>query len=219
MPFKILDATLFGQNEGQVFGSQLDGDIFRAPALTQFQKWQVAPLPIITGCNSDEGISFAQFPVNSDAELSAILQGGLKINATCAQELLDLYPINAPAPPYSQPLSVDWVGLTAKVGLASGNQTRRAHAIVGEWISMAGQRFTASKRKAASRYEAYSYHFDTDSSRFPLVVTAGLGPGFAQHGSELSYEFRIRISVPHRTRRYLMRLQCRKLDTQCRPLG
>ena len=153
-------------------------------------------MPIITGCNSDEGISFAQFPVNSDAELSAVLQGGLKVNTTGAQELLNLYPIDASAPPYSQPLSIDWVGLTAKVGLASGTQTRRAYAIVGDWIFMAGRRFTSANWKAASGHQAYSFRFDTDPSRFPLVVTPGLGPRFAQHGSELSYEFRIPYISP-----------------------
>ena len=132
MPFEILNATLFGQNEGQVFEPQVDGDIIRTPALTQFQKGQVAPVPIITGCNSDEGISFSQFPVNSDTELSAILQGDLKINATGAQELLNVYPIDTPAPPYSQSSSNYWIGLTAKVGLTSGTQIRRAYAIVGD---------------------------------------------------------------------------------------
>jgi len=196
VPFEKLNATLFGQNEGQVFEPQVDGDIIRDTALTQFQQGLVARVPIITGCNSDEGISFAQFPVNTEAQLSAILQGGIKINATEAQELLDLYPIDAPAPPYSQPLSIDWVGLTAAVGLASGTQTRRAYAIVGDWIFMAGRRFTAAHWKAVSGHQAYSFRFDTDPSRFPLVVTPGLGPGFAQHGSELGYEFRIPYISP-----------------------
>ncbi|KAK5736844.1 hypothetical protein LTR17_007169 [Elasticomyces elasticus] len=55
---------------------------------------------------------------------------------------------------------------------------------------MAGRRKTVDEW-ARFGGQAYSFRFDTDASRFPLVYTPGLGSGFAQHGAELSWEFRL----------------------------
>ncbi|KAK5170343.1 uncharacterized protein LTR77_004930 [Saxophila tyrrhenica] len=196
LPFKKLNQTVYEQNEGQSFGPVIDGDFFRSYAFVAFQQGRLPPINIITGCNSDEGMSLGgQTNANTSTQLAAYLENGLGINETLAHELMDLYPLDAPSPPYSVPIDYPWVEATAKVGLYSGKQTRRSYAIFGDKAVMAGRRKAATEW---SRFggKAYSFRWDTDASRFPLVYTPGLGPGFAQHGAELSWEFRLPYISP-----------------------
>lgn len=88
----------------------------------------------------------------------------LGINITLADQLLNLYPLDAPSPPYSVPNDYPWVEATAKAGFISGSQSRRIYSIIGDKFVMAG------RRKAAHDWhpfggDAYSFRFDTDPSR------------------------------------------------------
>lgn len=58
---------------------------------------------------------------------------------------------------------------------------------------MSGRRKTAQLWGAGSGgAPVYSYRFDTDPWRFPIHnESSGLGLGFAQHGSDLSFDFGI----------------------------
>ena len=165
LPYETLNQTVFGQNQGQNFGPVIDGDLLRSYSTVAFNQGRVPPINIITGCNSDEGVSFGgQTTANTSEELSELIQQSFGINSTLADELLELYPIDAPAPPYSVPIDYPWQEETAKVGLYSGNQTRRAYGIVGDKFVMAG------RRKAANDWaqfggDAYSFRWDTDPSR------------------------------------------------------
>ena len=128
LPFEILNATVFGQNDGQNFATVIDGDLIRSYPVVAFNTGRLPPVNIITGCNSDEGMSLGgQTAANTSAELAAYLRQSLNVNSTLAQQLLDLYPANAPAPPFSVPIEYPWQNATASVGLVSGNQTRRAY--------------------------------------------------------------------------------------------
>ncbi|KAK4921046.1 hypothetical protein LTR49_011416 [Elasticomyces elasticus] len=200
LPFSVINATAYGQNEGQAFGPVVDGDFFRTYPFKAFEQGRLPPVNIITGCNSDEGLTWASvfgngIAANTTAELAAVLEVGLHMNGTLADQLLDLYPFNAPAPPYSVPLDYQWVSTMAKIGLSAGAQTRRLYGLAGDKAVMAGRRKTASEWDKFGGL-AYSFRFDTDSSRFPIVVTPGLGPGFAQHGAELSWQFRLPYIAP-----------------------
>ncbi|KAK4894336.1 hypothetical protein LTR27_007469 [Elasticomyces elasticus] len=191
LPFDQLNETVYDQNQGQNFGPVVDGDLFRTYPFVAFQQGRLPPINIITGCNSDEGMSLGgQTAANTSLELEADLENGLGINKTLAQQLLDLYPLNAPSPSYSVPNDYPWQEATLEIGLVCGNQTRRSYGIFGDKTVMAGRRKTADEW-ARFGGQAYSFRFDTDASRFPLVYTPGLGPGFAQHGAELSWEFRL----------------------------
>ncbi|KAK5739901.1 hypothetical protein LTR17_004997 [Elasticomyces elasticus] len=157
LPFGQLNETVYDQNQGQNFGPVFDGDLFRTYPFVAFQQGRLPPINLITGCNSDEGMSLGgQTAANTSLELELYLEAGLGINKTLAQQLLDLYPLDAPSPPYSVPNDYPWQEATLKIGLVCGNQTRRSYGIFGSHLS-----------------------------------TPGLGPGFAQHGAELSWEFRL----------------------------
>ena len=52
-----------------------------------------------------------------------------------------------------------------------------------------GGRLTSQFWTKLTRKHAYSFLWDVDPSRIPLIYTQRLGLGFAQHGAELSFEF------------------------------
>ena len=105
-----------------------------------------------------------QTAANTSMELEIYLEQGLGINETLAQQLLELYPLDAPSPPYSVPIDYPWQEATLQVGLVSGSQTRRSYGIFGDKAVMAGRRKTASDW-AKFGGQAYSFRFDTDPSR------------------------------------------------------
>ena len=197
MPFDVLNATFYSIAGDQAFVPVRDCSFFQDSLISPSRIGRLAPVNIIVGCNSDEGLTFASTTANTTAELSTFIRSIPGLNTTLTQNLLGLYRISTPAPPYSQPLSLNWPALTAAVGVPFGNQTRRAAIILGDYLFHAGRRFTASPwTTAAAGHKAYSFRFDTDVSTFPLVYTPGLGVGFSQHGAELSYEFRIPYVSP-----------------------
>lgn len=182
MPFEALNSSLFNI---QNLLPTVDGDFLQDSPLEQFATNQIAPINLILGDTSDEGIFFGPNTYNTTEQLAAVVEGSIGINDTIGQELLQLYPLKGPNPPYSVDDSVDWIKETASVGVPSGIQTRRSYAIFGDLVFIAGRRKMAAGWKLATGKRAYSFRFDTDPTRFPLVVTPGLGVGFAQHGSAI----------------------------------
>lgn len=197
VPFKTLNETISNLTPNLLgFQPMLDGDILRNSASFAYDHSPplIAPVDIMTGCNTDEGMSEAlggQTAFNTSAEVEYLVTAAFGLNSTMAEELLALYPEDAQYPPYSQPMSLDWPALTATVGVLSGKQTRRVYGIINDLGMMAGRRLTAASWKPLTGKKAYSFRWDVDPSRIPLVYTPGLGVGFAEHGAELSFEFRL----------------------------
>lgn len=122
----------------------MDGDFIQDSLLKQFANDQIAPINLVLGGTSDEGIFFGPITYNTSEQLAAALEGSIGINDTVGQELLQLYPLDAPNPPYSVDNSVDWIKETASVGVPSGIQTRRSYAIFGDLVFVAGRRKMAA---------------------------------------------------------------------------
>lgn len=193
MPFEAFNSSL---SKLQNFLPTVDGDFIQDSLLKQFANNQIAPINLVLGGTSDEGIFFGPNTYNTSEQLAAAVVGAIGTNDTVAQDLLQFYPLDAPNPPYSVDNSVDWIKETASVGVPSGIQTRRSYAIFGDLVFIAGRRKMAAGWKLVTGKQAYSFRFDTDPTRFPLVVTPGLGVGFAQHGSDLSWQFRLPYISP-----------------------
>lgn len=197
MPFEVLNKTIANLPANLPgFQPVLDGDIIRNSASFAYSHNPplIAPVDIITGCTTDEGMSEAlgsQTNFNTSAEVGFFVTAALGLSPAMAKELLALYPEDAQYPPYSQPMTLDWPALTATVGIQSGKQTRRIYGIINDLAMMAGRRLTAASWAPLTGKKAYSFRWDVDPSRIPLVYTPGLGVGFAQHGAELSFEFRL----------------------------
>lgn len=191
MDFATFNSSITAlQGGGKGWRPVVDGDFLKNSPYFQFANRQVAKIPLLVGSNTDEGLSTFQTASDTPEELSAALQSTMGVSPAMARELLDLYPEGGHQyPPYSQPMDLDWAGLTAAVGRPSGAMTRRGYAMGGDWSSMSGRRLTASRWGGATGgAPVYSYRFDTDVHRFPLTT---VGPGFSQHGADLSYDFRL----------------------------
>jgi carboxylesterase type B len=174
----------------------VDGDILRSSPSFAYDHNPplVAPIDMLLGCNSDEGMSAAlgaQVVVENTAFFAYILTALLGFNDTMLAEALALWPEDAQYPPYSEPMSIDWPALTATVGVASGNQTRRLYGFINDVVIHVGRRYTAQNWAKVTGKSAYSYRWDVDPSRIPRVYTPGLGVGFAQHGADVSFQFGI----------------------------
>ena len=205
VPFETLNTTL-STLPLPLYNPVLDGDILRNSASFAYDHVPplVAPIDILLGCNTDEGMSQAiggQVDVENTAFFAEILTVVLGLSGTMVADVLTLWPENAQYPPYSEPMSLDWPALTATVGVPSGNQTRRFYGFVNDVVMHAGRRFTAQNWAKLTGKNAYSYRWDVDPSRIPLVYTPGLGVGFAQHGADVAFQFGIpenysQISIP-----------------------
>lgn len=93
----------------------------------------MAPIALLVGSNSDEGLSTFTNNANTSAELSALVQQKFGLNASASNELVSLYSELDSLPPYSQPLDIDWVSAVEKAGFAAGNFSRVGYAIGGDW--------------------------------------------------------------------------------------
>lgn len=172
----------------------IDGDFIRGAPFLELQKGNLARVPIIVGCNSDEGLFVASLlnqTIDSPERLHVILDSVFPgaYNSTL-DRLLELYPEGGPAPPYVLPSDYPWCEAMEAINLACGSQWRRFAAIVGDFFAMASRRLT-SEQWARLGIPIYSFRFDTDPTEIPLVNWIGLGPGFSTHGAELAYEFEL----------------------------
>lgn len=131
--FATFNESLYSVGSGNGWRPIVDGDFIKNSPYYQFAHKQVAPIALIVGCNSDEGLTTFQKPANTSDELLADLEATMGVNSTMADELLALYPDGDQFPPYSQPMSLDWVNLTAQAGVYSGNLTRKGYAMGGDW--------------------------------------------------------------------------------------
>ena len=183
---------LMDQITDTTWSSVIDGTFLRRPPAWEILDGNVAHIPILLGSNSDEGfiqIATAEyFPNNTNQTLYLLNKQFPLLNNTVITQLLDAYPEDGWAPPYSLPPSFDWCGAMNAVNLACGSQYRRAAALLGDRFSASARRYLA-QLWASLGLPAYSFRFDTNPTSIPIQYFYGIGPGFATHGSELAYEF------------------------------
>ncbi|PYH92802.1 alpha/beta-hydrolase [Aspergillus ellipticus CBS 707.79] len=193
LPLSQYNASLYAANSGTDFRPIIDGDFLKNSPSFQFTNQQVAPVALLLGANSDEGLTTFINSANTSEELTELVQEKFALNASASSELVALYSELDTLPPYSQPLDIDWIAKTAAAGYTAGNWSRVGYAIGGDWSAISGRRKTAQKWTNGTKGQpVYSYRFDTDPWRYPIHnESSGLGLGFAQHGSDLCFEFRI----------------------------
>jgi len=160
------------------FGTVIDGDFIQQEPARELASGHVTRVPIILGGDSDEGLFVANtlgvFP-NTTAELQSILHAGLPgLTNDTIEKLLDLYPLGAPAPPYSLPPDYAWCQAMAAAGLGCGTQYRRMASILGDYLNDAPRRYMA-KGWASLGLETFSFRFDTDPTSIPIVYWNSLG--------------------------------------------
>ena len=133
----------------------IDGDLWSDYFSVLAKQGKFNKIPLIIGTNSDEGCTFATQNLNTSTELwqSMLSYRAYSIRPPMAKKLLELYPDDpAHEPPYY--LNPDPVVFPDR-----GLQWRRAAAIEGDMVMVAGRRRTCEQMTAAGE-EVYSYRFD-----------------------------------------------------------
>jgi carboxylesterase type B len=172
----------------------IDGDFVPKPPTLSLLAGEISrDVSILAGTGSDEGFSYTNLlnpRFETDAELYVMLRAMFRTARNeSLQELLRLYPVDAPSPPYALPLSETdrFCAALKETGANCGAQYRRIAAILGDFGLIHGRRVFARKF-AELGLKFYSYRFDTWPTSFP-ITSGAVKPGFAGHGSDYSYWF------------------------------
>jgi len=75
VPFAALNAVINTTALTNAWNPTIDGDFVQKQTSIQLAQGDFVHVPIIVGANSDEGASFSPSPVNTTAQLLAIVQG------------------------------------------------------------------------------------------------------------------------------------------------
>ncbi|KAI1828296.1 alpha/beta-hydrolase [Xylaria intraflava] len=152
-------ATLYAAHPTTVWNPLLDGDFLTAYPSQLMPQGKYVKVPLLTGTNTDEGVSFAISGTLDTVEeiFDAIFEWrGYALTPPTVRTLLDLYPDDpCNEPPYAI--------TNCSRNLARGAQWRRAAALGGDLVMMAGRRRMTelySTALAGTDAHVYSYRFD-----------------------------------------------------------
>ncbi|CAI6090672.1 unnamed protein product [Clonostachys chloroleuca] len=153
VPFETWQAA---KTTSLIWNPMVDGELWSDFPSVLATEGKFLRIPVIIGTNSDEGCTFATRGINTEEELvkSMLDYRRYSIRPPMARKLLELYPDDpASQPPYY--LNPDPV-----VFPDQGLLWRRAAAIEGDMVMVAGRRRVAEQLTAAGA-PVYSYRFDT----------------------------------------------------------
>ena len=193
-----LEAIYTSEDTAGSWQPVVDGSFIKQEPALELDAGHIARVPIMLGNNADEGLFvvntiaslYGSVP-NDVSQLRALLSQLLPaVDNSTIDLLLEAYSANSPMPPYSLSLEYPWCLALEAVNLTCGAEYRRTAAILGDWFVDAGRRSMA-KRWVRLGLPAYSYRFSADPTSLPIQDWNGLGPGFAIHGADLAYDFRL----------------------------
>lgn len=147
MDLATFNSSLYTANSGTDFRPVIDGSFLRNSPGFQFKNQQMAPIALLVGSNSDEGLTTFSNNANTSADLSSLVQAKFGLNSSLSDELVSLYSELDSLPPYSQPLDIDWISAVEKAGFTAGNFSRVGYAIGGDWsVSYSKQKRSTMKK-------------------------------------------------------------------------
>lgn len=152
----LTSQQLFDSNYSQVWNPIVDGDFLTTYPSELAARGQFVHVPIITGANTDEGVSFSISGVNTTKELydNLFYWRNYALTPPSISTLLDLYPNNPSIePPYADHMNTTYP--------SKGLQWRRTAAIGGDLVIIGQRRKTAQEFVNGSVSDVYSYRFDT----------------------------------------------------------
>jgi len=142
------------------------------------------------GNNVDEGfwaIDFANGHPNTTDDIRHYFNAYVPALPSAAVEaLLEAYPEDAPAPPFSLPPGFPWCQTVRAANITCGAQERRVAAMLGDTVFDAARLFMA-RGWAKQGLKAYSYRFDATPLSLPLNYQFPQERWFSTHGVEMSY--------------------------------
>lgn len=186
LPFEEINASIVGGRES-VWTAALDGDFFQDYIANQLEDGRFARVPLLVGTNTDEGVSFRQFPggVNTDEQLAAMLSQNMisdnveQTKAELVAEVMELYPNDQSV---GIPSLETWPHVIQpgdSFAQQLGAQYRRENAVIGDVV------IQYPRRRANLAWDAvgvpnYSY-------RFNILPHGTTGPQFgSNHFKEVS---------------------------------
>jgi len=172
------------------WGPLVDGDFIKRAPVFEMNDGRVVRVPIMLGNNVDEGfwaIDFANGHPNTTDDIRHYFNAYVPALPSAAVEaLLEAYPENAPAPPFSLPPDFPWCQTVRAANTTCGAQERRVAAMLGDTVFDAARLFMA-RGWAKQGLKAYSYRFDATPRSLPLKYQFPQGRWFSTHGVEMSY--------------------------------
>jgi carboxylesterase type B len=151
----LSSAALFASNYTVVWNPLVDGDFLTDYPSSLIQQNKFIRIPLVTGANTDEGVSFSVQNLNTTSDIynSLFYWRNYALSPPSIRKLLQLYP-NDPAadPPYANHANVTYPSY--------GLQWRRSAAIGGDLVIIAQRRQMAEVYSQAGM-KVYSYRFDT----------------------------------------------------------
>lgn len=172
----LSSAALFASNYTVVWNPIVDGDFLTDYPSSLLAQDKFIRVPLLTGANTDEGVSFSVQNLNTTTDVynSLFYWRNYALSPPSIQELLQLYPNNpAIEPPYSNHANVTYPKY--------GAQWRRSAAIGGDLVMIAQRRRMAELYTKAGQ-KVYSYRFDT-----PLYNATV--PGSVKHFDNVMFSF------------------------------
>ncbi|KAH6847818.1 Alpha/Beta hydrolase protein [Chaetomium sp. MPI-CAGE-AT-0009] len=174
----------------------IDGDFLTQPPSLQLAAGAIQrDVSLLLGTNDDEGFVMSNLlgpGTETESELQTLLQTVFPFaqNSTISR-LLAAYPLSAPSPPYSLPISStpQFCAALRAANQTCGAQYRRLAAIMGDYALIHGRRDVAAQF-AELGLTAYTWRFSAWPTSFPLDTSLEGQPGFAAHGAEYAYFFR-----------------------------
>ncbi|KAI5242641.1 carboxylesterase [Aureobasidium subglaciale] len=168
--------ALFASNYTVVWNPIVDGDFLTDYPSALLAQNNSIRVPLLTGANTDEGVSFSVQNLNTTTDVynSLFYWRNYALSPASIRKLLQLYPNNPAAePPYSNHANVTYP--------AYGAQWRRSAAIGGDLVMIA-QRRRMAKLYANAGEKVFSYRFDT-----PLYNATV--PGSVKHFDNVMFSF------------------------------
>lgn len=146
---------LFAAQTSQVWNPIVDGDFLQAYPSTSMDEGNFIKVPLLTGANSDEGVSFSVRGLDNATAIfnSLMFWRSYALSPPSIRKLLELYPNNPiNEPPYGR--------LGNETYLKYGLQWRRNAAIGGDLVMIAQRRKMCEYYTRAGK-DVWSYRFDT----------------------------------------------------------
>ena len=152
----LTSTELFHSNYSQVWNPIVDGDFLTAYPSTLAANGTFVHVPILTGANSDEGVSFSTKGLDNATAIfdNLLYWRSYALSPPSIRTLLDLYPNNPSIePPYRDTSNTTYP--------KNGLQWRRDAAIGGDLVIISQRRKTAEEFVKGGISNVYSYRFDT----------------------------------------------------------